>query len=322
MCEISVIVPVYNVDKYLNKCLYSLLAQTIISKMEIILIDDGSTDSCGQICDEYADLHEAVRVFHQQNQGVSTARNTGLSKASGEYIAFVDADDFVEPWYFERMLTLAKVENADLIVFDYWLDFTDGTIMKYRKKTGTRIWNQKEALKEFLSGGTIGVNLFDKIFRRDLLRELRFDDQIRIGEDLFFIFQFLLNVQNVCGNFTPGYHYFQREGSAMHISFGDKYFDVIEVSDRINRVISCHYPDLIPYARALYIHSEYKTLERAYKFKDYDSYQQKLEEMKCDLRNYRFRDACRYLSFKQFAGFCLMRVSPKIYIALCRIMKI
>ena len=104
---ISIIVPVYNVNKYLGKCLDSLLAQTE-RDIEILLIDDGSTDDSGRICDEYSNLDQRVRVFHTKNQGVSAARNRGLSESKGDYIGFVDSDDWVEPTMYEQMLNALK----------------------------------------------------------------------------------------------------------------------------------------------------------------------------------------------------------------------
>ena len=114
MPELSIIVPVYKVEKYLPKCLDSILAQTF-TDFELILIDDGSPDRCGDICDEYAAKDDRLIVIHQENKGVSAARNAGLDIARGEYIGFVDSDDWIEPEMYETMLATAKESEAEIV---------------------------------------------------------------------------------------------------------------------------------------------------------------------------------------------------------------
>jgi hypothetical protein len=220
------------------------------------------------------------------------------------------------------MFIAAQSKNADLTVFDYWLAFENGVNAKYRKITGEKTWLRKDALKEFLSGGLIGVNLFDKLFKRAGLNNLRFDESIQIGEDQFFIFKYLLTVNLVYGSFQAGYYYYQRNSSVMNAIFSEKFFDAIEVSDRIRETIKTEYADLLCYAEALCIHSEYKTLERAYKFHTGECFKEKLDKCSQDVKKYKYIKAIRYLSFKKFAGFCLFRASPRIYLFVCKIMKI
>jgi len=320
--NISVIVPVYNVGDYLRRCIDSLIAQTIVDQIEILLIDDGSTDGCGLICDEYSGRYSFISTIHQQNKGVSSARNTGIDNSKGEYIAFVDADDYVDADFFEKMFIAAQRNDADLVVFDYWLTFENGVNGKYRKSTMDRSWERKEALKDFLSGGLIGINLFDKLFKKRCVKTLRFDENIKVGEDLFFIFNFLLNVKQVYGDFQAGYYYFQRNGSAMKEVFSEKYFDVLDISERIRDMVKTEYPDLLGYAEALCIHSDYKTLERAFKFHADERFSAKLDRCRKNIKKYKFIDAIRFLSKKQFVGFCLFRTSPRIYLFVCEIMKI
>lgn len=320
--SISVIVPVFNVGIYLERCVDSLISQTIVDQIEVLLIDDGSTDRCGVICDEYSKKYPFIRTIHQQNKGVSIARNTGIENAKGEYLAFVDADDYVDPDLFEKMIFAAQSKSPDLLVFDYWVTFENGKQSKYRRSVNEKTWLRKEALKEFLSGGLIGINLFDKLFKRSRINGLRFDESIRVGEDLLFIFNFLLTVNLVYGNFQAGYHYFQRSGSAMKDRFSENFFDVIKVSEKIRDKIFTDYEDLRGYAKALNIYSEYKTLERAHKFEAPARYKDRLNEYSLDIKNYSFQDAYKYMSIKKFAGFSLLRLSPRIYILVCKIMKI
>ena len=320
--SISIIVPVYNVGDYLERCVDSLISQTTVDQIEILLIDDGSTDHSGVICDEYSKKFPFITTIHQRNKGVSAARNTGINNSTGEYIAFVDADDFVDSGLFEKMTIDAQKTGADLIVFDYWVTYEDGSKSKYRRTSSEKTWSREESLKEFLSGGLIGINLFDKLFKRSCVNTLRFDERIKVGEDLFFIFNFLLNTNLVYGSFQPGYHYFQRNGSAMKDSFSEKYFDAIVVSERIRDIVSANYSYLQDYAEALLIYSEYKTLERAHKFHAAECFEKKLNKYRQDIKNFRYEDAFKYMSVKKFAGFCLMKLSPRMYLLICHLLKI
>lgn len=322
MYELSVIIPVYNVVDWLPRCINSIIEQNVFEKVELILIDDGSIDGSSDLCDRYAFNYKNIIAFHKSNGGVSSARNLGLNNATGKYVVFVDADDYVEPYFLDSLLICAEQSNADLVVSDYYLSFPNGQKIRYRSSNKTVCWGQLESLIEFLKGGNIGVNLFDKLFIRNMIGDLRFDEKIKIGEDLYFIFQYLTSVSKVCGDFTPGYNYYQREGSAMKASFSMKYFDVIDVSERILEWIKNNKPEIIDYAEAMYIHSAYKTIERCYKADALSDYRQEVDILSRKVHLFPVVKAWKNLSKKQFLGFILIRFSPKLYVFVCRLMKI
>lgn len=323
MYSISVIVPVYNVVKYIDKCIDSLVAQTMFDRMEVLLVDDGSNDGSEKKCELYSQKYENVFCIHQENQGVSAARNAGLLEIKGEYVGFVDADDYVEPWYYERMYFAAKEKKADLVVFDYFLEFANsGEKKKYRKENREFSYDSRGAMKKYLSGSDIGVNLFDKLFKSEKINGIFFEKDIRIGEDLYFIFESIKKMEKVYGIAKAGYHYLQRSGSAMNGVFDKKYFDVLKVSEYIMKEINEQLPEYINYAEALYIHSAYKTLERAYKLKNFEKYSDELEEISRKIHNYSSIKAWKYLSKRQYFGFMLMKNTPKIYLKVCKIKKI
>lgn len=323
MYEVSVIVPVYNVEQWLPRCLKSLVNQTIFNDIEILLIDDGSTDLSGSLCDSYASKYKNIVTYHKSNGGVSSARNYGLQYANGLYVAFVDSDDYVGKEFYELMIKSGKKQKADLLVGDYNLVFPDGKKKRYRSSVNKSIsWSQDSAIKDFLKGKDIGVNLFDKLFLRDTVGDLKFDEEIKIGEDMYFIFQFLTRAKKVYGSFIPGYYYFQREGSTMNSSFTESHFDVITISKRILEWINGNRPELLRYAEAMYVHSAYKTIERAYKFNVKDVYNKRLEFLIQKINSFPIYTAWECLSRKQFVGFVLMRMSPKLYVKVCRFMKI
>lgn len=324
MCEVSIIVPVYNVEKWLPRCVESLLNQADFNNMEIILVDDGSTDSSGLICDNYSSQYENVLCIHKENGGVSSARNAGMKCAHGTYIAFADADDYVDNNFYNKLLIAGKQYNAELVIGDYYLDFPDGKIVQYRSPNLHKIsLNADSALIDFMKGEYIGINLFDKLFLRESIGSLQFDEDIRIGEDLYFIFQYITRINKVYGVFVPGYYYFQREGSAMKSSFKESNFDVITVSKRIMNWVSTYKTNIIKYAEAMYIYSAYKTVERAYKSNiDLIEYRDSIRSLKKDIQKYSLFDAHKYLSRKKFVGFILIKYFPHLYMFVCKIKRI
>ena len=181
---ISVIVPVYNAEKYLPRCIESVLAQTFVD-WEMLLIDDGSTDASGSICDEYAAKDERIRVFHKENGGVSSARNLGLDNAQGEWITFVDSDDYIEENYlksFEGNL------DADLVVGNMIEKGPQGNLLRNIPS------GYHHPLKKALEGNLTKLAFqspWGKMFRGSLIKKLRFDESMVTGEDHYFMLRYV-----------------------------------------------------------------------------------------------------------------------------------
>lgn len=183
LVSVSVIVPVYKAEKFLNRCIDSILAQTY-RNFELILIDDGSLDKSGQICDEYARKDSRARVIHQQNHGVSAARNAGIKVATGEWITFVDADDFIHPFYLEYMMN--NCDNTDFVIsgdkhFDNE-DFREKDIAQYLRKA------------QYSNGF-----LWSKLFYRDVIikNNINLDRKVRYMEDLLFILDYIICCRSI-----------------------------------------------------------------------------------------------------------------------------
>lgn len=215
---ISVIVPVYGVEKYLPKCIESLVKQTF-KDIEIVLIDDGSPDSCGKICDEYAEKYEQLVVIHQVNQGVSAARNAGLKIAKGEYIGFVDPDDWVAPEMYESMHSAMKETNADLCICGY--DYYDehGKVDENRRYIikENEIITQKEVMYRFSDmPPSIRHGVWNKIFKKNLLHEQKFKEGLHSSEDVLFLNEYVQKIQNAVVVHQPYYKNLVRQGSATH----------------------------------------------------------------------------------------------------------
>ena len=183
---ISVIIPVYNVEKYLHRCLDSVIAQTY-QNLEIICVDDGSIDESGRICDQYAVRDARIKVIHQENQGLSAVRNRGLDAAEGEYIAFVDSDDYILEDMYKKMLDKLLNYNVDLCVCQWQYEFSDGRQVVKRKNIDPTIYGRKTSLEfaRFLYRGNyengVVVAAWNKLYRRALLDTIHFEG--RIHED-------------------------------------------------------------------------------------------------------------------------------------------
>ena len=187
---VSVVIPVYNVEAYLRECVDSVLAQTM-QDFEIILVDDGSTDNSGRMCDAYALQDFRVRVIHQENGGLSVARNTGLDAADGTYVYFLDSDDYIEPYSMEDLLNLAEKEQADVVFFDASVFFTDcepdPNVYQYHRSRDYGVRNGRQMLLELLDTDEYRTAVPLMLFRREymLAYQLRFRPGLLHEDELF-----------------------------------------------------------------------------------------------------------------------------------------
>ena len=170
MAKVSVIVPVYNVEKYLKQCLDSIVDQTL-EDLEIVLVDDGSVDSSGTICDEYAKKDSRIEVIHKANGGLSDARNVGISKAKGRYIGFVDSDDYIKEDMYEILLNLIKKYDADVSICNLY-DVIDGNECIRNKENGIREYSRLDILKKVLLDKNIQSYAWNKLYEKELFDKI------------------------------------------------------------------------------------------------------------------------------------------------------
>lgn len=208
---ISIIVPVYKTEQYLHQCIDSLLNQTY-QDIEIILIDDGSPDKCGKICDEYVRIDSRVRVFHTGNKGLPAARNFGLRVAKGEYIAFVDSDDWVETKMYGVLLQMIENNNADISVCGTWFEFMN---QKRNMNIADAFYSGQASIAQATISGQINNHVWNKLYKRECLTDLCFPEG-KTYEDLATTYKVLLKAHSVSCTSTPFYHYRMREGSITH----------------------------------------------------------------------------------------------------------
>ncbi|MDE7437418.1 MAG: glycosyltransferase [Muribaculaceae bacterium] len=244
---VSVIIPVYKVEPYLRQCIESVLAQTH-SALEIILIDDGSPDRCGEICEEYAEGDGRIRVIHQPNGGLSAARNTGLDAVKGKYITFVDSDDFVAKNYVETLLRWIVDSGADIACGGF-VDYHAGdNIGKPVKGSHPRMLSSSEFLEAMLYQHTGDNSVWGKLYKKSIFDGLRFTPGI-LYEDLDIIYKAILRCRMVAWGRTPLYYYRVTPGSILH-NFSLKRADVLDVTDRMTEYMKKNYPQLESAARS------------------------------------------------------------------------
>lgn len=234
MNKISIIIPVYQVEKYIKRCLDFILSQTY-SNLEIILIDDGSRDMSGKICDEYAIKDSRIKVIHQDNAGVSVARNKGLDICTGDYITFVDSDDFIEPFMYEKMMEKVTEYNCDVVMCDCVKD--DGvaqTPYTHNIRAGFYDYNQlkEEYYPHLLMMENVEypatISNWLLLFRREIASSIRYIEGVRYSEDLLFGAQLLYNAKSFYYMKDEYYyHYRMNNESASHTFKKDKWKDYI-----------------------------------------------------------------------------------------------
>jgi len=253
---VHVIVPLYNVEKYIHKCIDSILKQTYMN-LRIILIDDGSTDASGQICDQYAQEDSRIYVIHKENGGQSTARNCGLSalfegrlfEDRGEYITFIDADDYVTPDYISFLYELVIRNNADIAQCGFSNVFSGGRVEERDSNHCATILNKVETLECLCYDFPYYAGPCGKLYRSELLETIRFPEG-QIYEDLAISYLVAEKADRVAIDMTSKYYYVQRSGSTMNGAFTERNYQLVSVGDEMADYITMHYPELTRAANA------------------------------------------------------------------------
>ncbi len=240
---ISVIVPVYNAEAFLQDCVRSIIEQTY-SQLEILLINDGSSDQSGALCDRLAEEDDRVRVFHQENRGVSAARNVGLDNATGDYVMFVDSDDCLLPDAAEFLLADAIAHNADMASAVKETVKPGGEIINPYGDGALHIHSGLDPLILSLDGERQTNSVCAKLFRREFLTGIRFEEGRSINEDGFFLFLCYMNQPTQVQHNRVVYQYFVRENSNSRGGFSEKYLDMLYFAGQKKEMVLATYPQL------------------------------------------------------------------------------
>lgn len=269
---ISVIVPVYKAEKYLVRCIDSILSQ-IFTDFELLIIDDGSPDSSGKICDEYAKRDSRIHVYHKENGGVSSARNLGLDKAKGDWISFIDADDYISQDYF----CINSNDNADVIQKSYYVVNSDSVVIEKKSVSIVSFGCRDEFYRFFVRKRTSA--LWDKFIRRELIGKNRFNTNIHIGEDFLFFLSLVPNIKDYTFDGNGYYYYVVHDGSAMMNINKDVRARVRIMIENINNITNILREKDVEYLRygliyqnyinVLYTYRKYLSNEDLYIVKEY-----------------------------------------------------
>lgn len=255
---ISVIVPVYNVEKYLDRCVKSILSQSF-SDFELLLVDDGSPDRCGEMCDEYAKGDSRIKAFHKRNGGLSDARNFGIEKALGEYLMFVDSDDYIHEQMLETLHRLITENDADLAVCSA-MDVFEGKEVTQVREIREFTLNKTESYKYMLRGDGL-PSACNKLYKRQTVGEVRFPVG-KLYEDGFFTPQILKRVEKTAVTSRPMYYYFRRADSITTKPFRKGDLDVIEAYDICVRQVRELCPEALPFAEFRYRNAYFNVLDK------------------------------------------------------------
>lgn len=246
---ISVIVAVYNTEEYLDQCIESIVMQTY-RKLEIWLVDDGSPDRCPAICDAWAERDPRIRVIHKANGGSASALNAALDRATGDYFAFVDCDDWIERNTYELLMNNLRKENADLSICSEFHVYGDSTRRPETKENVYLVMDSAQAFQRINSIGYFGVGIWDKLYARHLFDQLRFPLG-SLSEDYMVTYTILDRARTIVYDSTPKYYYRQRTGSLTHSKEIDLYS--VESSEKMLALVREKYPSAKKYAIAGYL---------------------------------------------------------------------
>ena len=311
---VSIIMPVYNGEKYLRPCIESILHQTY-SNWELLLIDDGSRDHSGAICDEYA-KDARIRVVHKKNEGPASARNDGMAMAKGDYISFVDSDDWLEADMFEQMVAAMQSHQAEIIICGYIEEYVN------RKKAVNDDGEQKcyeahEALKKLLEG-KIGSYLWSMLFQRDVVQERMFD--LKCYEDHATIFKWISHASRVLAWHRAFYHYRQLEGSSIHSHNPEKENNFfLAIKERYHYIAERNLlPGWEKENRRLYLRGCIKLTKDLARILDYNQQRREvIEEVRSELK--RFLPISRHeLGTKNYIRLRLLLLDVDFYVRILR----
>ena len=305
MGKVSVLMASHNGARFIRQSLDSILNQTF-SDFEIILVDDGSPDNCGKICDELAIKDNRIKVIHKDNQGQSKARNDGLDIAKGEYITFVDSDDWLELNTYEWFISAIK--DYDIAICGY-------SVVSKECEIVVDIFEDKFLDNETLWEEVLGkLNnaVWNKLFKVEFLKDIRFSTEILHGEDLLFNLEYIKKCKSGVINETPKYNYFKHAGSITGSSFSERRFMEITSKDKVLEFVKKENPKFIKTAEKYCFRARMNVLRAIYKSNLQDEYSKELKEIK----NYIFsnyKNISCYLKCKERFEFYLLKCFSCLY---------
>ena len=237
---ISVIVPIYNVEKYLARCVDSIVNQTY-KNLEIILVDDGSPDRCPQMCDDYAKKDSRIKVVHKKNGGLSDARNAGLAVATGEYISFIDSDDYVSDDFFECLLDVMNKENSDIAECSVVKFYEDNRFDEFSDDLSVKTYDTQDAMSALIAENQFHQHVWNKLYKTELVKDIPYAVG-KLNEDEFWTYQVFGRANKVSKLNKTMYYYFQRNSSIMGVGYNIRRLDALEGKANRQNILRTIFP--------------------------------------------------------------------------------
>lgn len=244
---ISVIVPIYDVEKYLARCVDSIVNQTY-KNLEIILVDDGSPDLCPQMCDDYAEKDSRIKVVHKKNGGLSDARNAGMAVAKGEYISFIDSDDYVSDDFFECLLDVMNKENSDIAECSVVKLYEDNRFDEFSDDLSVKTYDTQDAMSVLIAENPFHQHVWNKLYKTELVRDIPYAVG-KLNEDEFWTYQVFGRANKVSKLNKTMYYYFQRNSSIMGVGYNIRRLDALEGKANRQKYIENNFPELSTQAK-------------------------------------------------------------------------
>ncbi len=308
MPKISVIVPIYNVEEYLPRCIDSILAQTF-TDFELWLVDDGSPDKCGEICDAYAKKDSRIRVIHKENGGLSDARNAALDKITGEYISFIDSDDWVSPNFLENMLISMERHNAELVICNFVAAYEDGKKeIMYQPATSEMVLSGDAVFCEVLQPSAC-----NKMYKAEIFNSIRYPKG-RLYEDAYVYPDVLSQVKTLVLTGQDDYFYFKRSDSIMRSSYNLRSTHLVDAVRTSSSKL-----EALGQASAASIMREFVYTQTAVAFAQLNlknpEHKKRLSEIKKIYDESYPKLMSSATSIKQKLRYSLLKISPKLHTA-------
>lgn len=308
MAVLSIIIPVYNKEKYIDACLQSILGQSF-TDFELLLINDGSTDESALICSRYQNLDKRVILINKANGGVSSARNLGLSKATGKYIGFIDSDDTIEPDMYEILIRNIENKDADVSVCRLKTIFPD-KVNAPAEEEGVVLLNRAQAMSLFLKE-QLDMSANNKIYKAELAKSVLFTGSI--NEDILYLGKIFLKAETTCFENVVKYNYIVRDNSVSVRQFNIRYLETISVSSQIEEMVRRELPECLAEAQAFDVTANISLLNLLLLFGN-DNYEQAYQQVKNKLKAYgSFINSNPAVRRKHKIAYNLFSLSPWLY---------
>lgn len=264
---VSIIVPVYNVEQYVEKCINSIINQTY-SNLEIILVNDGSTDSSGALCDNLAKKDDRITVYHKENGGLSDARNYGVARAKGDYIGFVDSDDYVHKDMYKHLYETITKNSADVAECSFFVVYNDIPTSYYNSEDYCITLDKEGYLKEYLSMEKIYGAVCWKLIKSEIAKQIEFPKN-KFYEDAFYTYELVQIANKYVITNKELYYYIMRDGSITNMNFNEKHLDNIEIAEKFVDYVTDEYPNLISYAKSKEMYSYFSVFNKILELDNY-----------------------------------------------------